>query len=62
MKSEHQNVNVVIQVVQVIVDVSSGTNRYAVSAILADNGSDQTTTCQSKFEHFTIPGLITKHD
>ena len=48
MKKEHENVNVVIQVVQVIVDVSSGSNRYAVSAILADNGSDQTTTCQSK--------------
>lgn len=50
MKSKHANLNVVIQVVQVIVDVSSGTKRYAVSALLADNGSPQTTTCQSKFD------------
>ena len=49
MKQSHQDTNVVIQVVQVIIDVASGNSkRYAVSTILADNGSNQTTTCQSK--------------
>lgn len=40
--------NVVIQVVQTIVDVSSNSTRYAMQQLLQDNGSNQTSTAVGK--------------
>lgn len=53
MQKKYQDKTVVIQMVQIIIEMDSSNQqkqqRYAMSKLMANDGKDKTTTCQSAY-------------